>query len=140
MADGGKSCRHGDNNIRHAPAKPPFKFTMASEHAKELTKLKVADLRAQLEERGLDPSGPKDVLVLRLADALAAQKQKPRRQTEAERLAMWSFIAEVKGTAADSDDDSESEEDADDMVPTFRVRTPFRTSTIMSGVVRHFAL
>lgn len=38
----------------------------------ELRKLKVAELREQLQERGLDTKGVKDELVARLAEAQAA--------------------------------------------------------------------
>ena len=39
-------------------------------------KMKVADLRAALQERGLDTKGTKPVLVARLQDALDAEKPK----------------------------------------------------------------
>ena len=43
----------------------------------DLSKLKVAELRDRLEQRGLDSSGKKAVLVERLQDALAAAAAAP---------------------------------------------------------------
>lgn len=43
----------------------------------ELRKLKVAELRDQLQSRGLDTKGVKDELVARLAEAMAAAEDAP---------------------------------------------------------------
>lgn len=50
----------------------------------ELRKLKVAELRDQLQSRGLDTKGVKDELVARLAEAMAAEEAAPAANGEAE--------------------------------------------------------
>lgn len=51
--------------------------------AAELKKLKVADLKQLLTDKGLDNTGVKDVLVERLLAAQAGQESTPAAETEA---------------------------------------------------------
>jgi len=52
----------------------------------EPEKMKVAELRAALQERGLDTKGTKPVLVARLQEAIEAEKKEPTPEPESEKV------------------------------------------------------
>ena len=69
----------------------------------EPEKMKVAELRAALQEKGLDTKGTKPVLVARLQEALEAEKKEPTPEPEPEKVeetAMEESAAEEKTEAA----------------------------------------
>merc|ERR1712214_96113 len=52
----------------------------------EPEKMKVAESRAALQERGLDTKGTKPVLVARLTEAIEAEKKEPTPESEPEKV------------------------------------------------------
>merc|ERR1712244_117787 len=71
-------------------------------------KMKVAELRAALQERGLDTKGTKPVLVGRLQAALDAEKP-PEEEATPKDPADESVVEEKKDEAMETDEDSKEE-------------------------------
>merc|ERR1712064_181197 len=66
-----------------------FKVSVEAFNLLNLTepeKMKVAELRAALQERGLDTKGTKPVLVARLQEAIEAEKKEPTPEPESEKV------------------------------------------------------
>merc|ERR1712244_93614 len=74
----------------------------------EPEKMKVAELRAALQERGLDTKGTKPVLVGRLQAALDAEKP-PEEEATPKDPADESVVEEKKDEAMETDEDSKEE-------------------------------